>query len=71
MKTSIEAKSVRASSSSQGQTKRTTSGTTRTMNASGGSFKNNQQSSKDVRMGAEQDLDSLTSISKKKKNIPK
>lgn len=42
------------------------------MNQSAGSFKEKQQSCKDVRMAAEADLDQLSSMSKgKKKNLPK
>ena len=75
MKDKIDTEVGRATAATpQEQAKRRNSNaakSSRQMNASGGSFKG-QQSSKDVRMAAEADLDQLSNVSKgKKKVLPK
>ena len=79
MRDSIDTEGGRASaatvSTPQEQARRRSSNAARSsrqMNASAGSFKDKQQSCKDVRMAAEADLDTLSQMSKgKKKNLPK
>ena len=79
MRDSLDAAGGRASaakvSTPQEQAKRRSSNAARSsrqMNASAGSFKEKQQSCKDVRMAAEADLDTLSQSAKgKKKNLPK